>query len=309
MPRTRAKTKKVALSSTASESRRGFFPFLQYASVVGVHVILVGFTALYLPQSTLLFGPLPVRKTDRPQSEFMEVLTARPAVTAAWTLAGLCVLQVWWGTWVRKWHFEQQANGTSDEIKISRAKVNGVWFARLREAVGFTLFATAVTHVVIILFGAPLLRRVLCPALSSMHAPEHLYSHHLQTGLLASVVAILTAFVPAFVFGYPSLASDATALLNRLNWIRLFAELSPRNPVERVVVYPAVGAVVGAWVGAFPIPLDWDRPWQAWPLTPLYGSLAGYIIASLAALAVNSLTWLAQEQLHSVQPSTKYKSS
>lgn len=291
MPRTRAKTKKVALSSTASESRRGFFPFLQYASVVGVHVILVGFTALYLPQSTLLFGPLPVRKTDRPQSEFMEVLTARPAVTAAWTLAGLCVLQVWWGTWVRKWHFEQQANGTSDEIKISRAKVNGVWFARLREAVGFTLFATAVTHVVIILFGAPLL------------------SHHLQTGLLASVVAILTAFVPAFVFGYPSLASDATALLNRLNWIRLFAELSPRNPVERVVVYPAVGAVVGAWVGAFPIPLDWDRPWQAWPLTPLYGSLAGYIIASLAALAVNSLTWLAQEQLHSVQPSTKYKSS
>lgn len=20
--------------------------------------------------------------------------------------------------------------------------------------------------------------------------------------------------------------------------------------------------VVGAWVGAFPIPLDWDRPWQ-----------------------------------------------
>lgn len=33
--------------------------------------------------------------------------------------------------------------------------------------------------------------------------------------------------------------------------------------------------VVGAWVGAFPIPLDWDRPWQVsrsllmlirWPL-------------------------------------------
>lgn len=23
--------------------------------------------------------------------------------------------------------------------------------------------------------------------------------------------------------------------------------------------------VVGAWVGAFPIPLDWDRPWQVSP--------------------------------------------
>jgi len=24
----------------------------------------------------------------------------------------------------------------------------------------------------------------------------------------------------------------------------------------------SVSAVLGAWLGAFPIPLDWDRPWQ-----------------------------------------------
>lgn len=23
-----------------------------------------------------------------------------------------------------------------------------------------------------------------------------------------------------------------------------------------------MGSVLGAWLGAFPIPLDWDRPWQ-----------------------------------------------
>ncbi|KAI6160772.1 hypothetical protein EDD17DRAFT_763518 [Pisolithus thermaeus] len=158
----------------------------------------------------------------------MEALTARPAVTVAWTLAGLCVLQVWWGTWVRKWYFEQNAHGTSEEIKITRAKAKGVWFARLREVVGFTLLATAVTNIVIVLFRAPLV------------------SHHLQTGLLAATVAILTAFVPTFVFGYPALTSDMPALVNRLNWIRLFAELSPRNPVEWIVVYPAIGTVVGA---------------------------------------------------------------
>lgn len=292
MPSAKARTKRVAGSSTTTnESRQGFFPFFQYASIVGVHVILVGFSALYLPQSTRLFGPLPVRKTDRPQSEFMEALTARPAVTAAWILAGLCVLQVWWGTWVRKWYFEQNAIGTLDEIKIAKAKVNALWFSRLCEAAGFTLFATLVAHIIIILFGAPL------------------SSHHLQTGLLASTIAVLTAFVPAFVFGHPSLASDTPALVNRLNWIRLFAELSPRNAIERAVVHPVVGTVVGAWVGAIPIPLDWDRPWQAWPLTPLYGSLAGYILGSLVALAVNSVNWVAEEQLRSVQPSTRYKSS
>ena len=38
--------------------------------------------------------------------------------------------------------------------------------------------------------------------------------------------------------------------------------LSPRTPVERALVYPAVGAVMGSWAGAIPIGLDWERPWQ-----------------------------------------------
>jgi hypothetical protein len=25
---------------------------------------------------------------------------------------------------------------------------------------------------------------------------------------------------------------------------------------------PCHGAVVGAWLGAWPMPLDWERPWQ-----------------------------------------------
>ena len=28
------------------------------------------------------------------------------------------------------------------------------------------------------------------------------------------------------------------------------------------MVYSAVGAVLGSWTGAFPIALDWERPWQ-----------------------------------------------
>lgn len=31
---------------------------------------------------------------------------------------------------------------------------------------------------------------------------------------------------------------------------------------ESVIQVSAVSSIVGAWVGAFPIPLDWDRDWQ-----------------------------------------------
>lgn len=41
-----------------------------------------------------------------------------------------------------------------------------------------------------------------------------------------------------------------------------------------------VGAVVGAWLGAVPIPLDWDREWQKWPVTILVGMYAGSLLCS-----------------------------
>lgn len=38
-----------------------------------------------------------------------------------------------------------------------------------------------------------------------------------------------------------------------------------------------LGAVVGAWVGAVPIPLDWDREWQKWPVTIIAGLYIGAV--------------------------------
>lgn len=40
-----------------------------------------------------------------------------------------------------------------------------------------------------------------------------------------------------------------------------------------------VFTIIGAWLGAFPIPLDWDRPWQAWPITCCIGASLGYSAA------------------------------
>ena len=29
-----------------------------------------------------------------------------------------------------------------------------------------------------------------------------------------------------------------------------------------MICLPAYAAVIGAWFGAWPMPLDWERPWQ-----------------------------------------------
>jgi len=42
-----------------------------------------------------------------------------------------------------------------------------------------------------------------------------------------------------------------------------------------------------------PIGLDWDRPWQAYPLTPAAGASLGYMAGALLALGVNLLFFFA----------------
>lgn len=148
----------------------------------------------------------------------------------------------------------------------------------------------------------------------------------------------MTVYSPAYTIGVPARGSNSTYVLRRWTWIRLFAELSsvflllrivvgiftqrvsPRNGVERALVYPAIGTVVGCWLGIIPIALDWDRPWQvsvdvntislfrrmtfdkAWPLTPAVGAIAGYIFSSIAALCVNGVVHMAQEYSRAAAP-------
>ncbi|XP_010278188.1 PREDICTED: uncharacterized protein C1450.15-like isoform X1 [Nelumbo nucifera] len=68
------------------------------------------------------------------------------------------------------------------------------------------------------------------------------------------------------------------------NWQRLFAYAKPAGIVDYMICLPAHGTVIGAWLGAWPIPLDWERPWQEWPISVSYGAIAGYIIGMVASL-------------------------
>lgn len=67
------------------------------------------------------------------------------------------------------------------------------------------------------------------------------------------------------------------------DWQRIFAFTKLIEPVDYMICLPAHGAVIGAWFGAFPMPLDWERPWQEWPICVSYGAIVGYLVGIVAS--------------------------
>ncbi|CCI40083.1 unnamed protein product [Albugo candida] len=122
-----------------------------------------------------------------------------------------------------------------------------------------------VWFVVVVLFGAPL------------------YQLLDRSLLLSLLLAAFTTFPLSIHFG-PNVSMWIQIVLN-LGWKDKMYTLTTWNKASKKEKYQiflqaystasCVGAVVGTYVGAFPIPLDWDRPWQQWPLTCVYGCLVG----------------------------------
>lgn len=122
--------------------------------------------------------------------------------------------------------------------------------------------ATALLSLVLTFFlAAPL----LCIIALLFGAP--LVSHQPHTALLAVHLALLTTPHLFYVHGL-----DATA------WLRLASLQQPYDEVYGL----SLGACAGAWLGAIPIPLDWDREWQKWPVTIVCGMYAGAVVGKLA---------------------------
>jgi len=262
---------KVALPSA--------LPLARHVSVVGTQAVLLIFTALYLPRSTSSimgedFLPLPSSSLDRPQSPFLNPLTASPVLTLAWLSAGSALITSYFAGYVRMWLRRPQPQ--IDTVEAARELAGrhtkgkalcGAWFA--------VIIAIPCFFVCLVLLGAPL------------------KSHILQSILLSLLLSELTVFTPIYCLGLPSLASSPEASAYRSHYVRLFVEMSIQSAAERALVYPVWGSVIGCWVGSWVLPLDWDRPWQAWPLAPAYMALMGNVSGSIISLAVSCTLSLA----------------
>ena len=64
---------------------------------------------------------------------------------------------------------------------------------------------------------------------------------------------------------------------------RVLGEGRPKGNLEVGRCLATGGALLGAWAGGFVVPLDWQAPWQAWPLPVIYGAVFGHALGAAAA--------------------------
>ncbi|CAE6535039.1 unnamed protein product [Rhizoctonia solani] len=249
-------------------------------------------TRVLQPELANLFGTQSdASKTsqDHPQHPFLTPLTDSPARTLFWLCAGSLVLIGWSAGSLRMWQkaSEPDASDSKDQpnaTSVPEKTVLGTTVKRppiparilaLKDAAIAVAFTSLLVFALLVLFGAPM------------------NSHFIPTAFLAILLSILTVWTPAYTFGLPSITSQTLkAEERRQKWIGLFVEFSARSPVDRAVVFPAIGAILGCWLGVSPMPLDWDRPWQAWPLTSAYMAVIGHLIGSGVSLAVSVAQFL-----------------
>lgn len=94
-----------------------------------------------------------------------------------------------------------------------------------------------------------------------------------ETFMFSLMLTVLTALPPCLIVG-PDFAVS----------VILGDDETSLNPLSPVLQHVVRATLFGAWLGAFVIPLDWDRPWQVWPVPCCVGALMGYVASHATAL-------------------------
>jgi phosphatidylinositol glycan class F len=262
-------------------------PLKDYFSSLAYLGLLLSTCVVVLPRSTAYFYPsfidtaLASRSSaDRPEHPWLTPFTASAAGTTAWVALGVAITMLWWGAKLGNWW------GATMDRKVSEARV--AWTAHRPQTTcrrwSLMLTTERAQQAVIATAGTTLLFAL---ALHLLGAPAAAF---VRTLLFSLNLALLTAWPIVAALGIPSIYDDGIAARYRLT--RLLCAWRAEDAHERALAYPVAGTLVGAWIGAIPIPLDWDRPWQTYPLTPLVGALVGFLAGgyvSFAASAYESL--------------------
>ncbi|XP_063360795.1 phosphatidylinositol-glycan biosynthesis class F protein [Cydia amplana] len=156
-------------------------------------------------------------------------------------------------------------NSTND-ILAKKAKVSKNRAGDMLKGFGFLLGVMFCFFIGIILFGAPVL------------------DCHEETLMLSSLLTLLTVF--------PLVAhTGVETSMQLLFGVKNFA----KDSVLEMLVNNALLTVCGAWLGAVVIPLDWNTPWQVWPIPCYLGAIGGYLLSNVLNVLKVALLSAAQK--------------
>ncbi|KAI8872107.1 PIG-F-domain-containing protein [Ramicandelaber brevisporus] len=148
--------------------------------------------------------------------------------------------------------------------------------------------------------------RYVCIALTIVKTASWTLSSRLLSslvGLGSAAVSVPVLYMLAVLLGAPLYATVAkdtveltllgatfvaltltTSSLDSTNILRWHDKVSTAQLRRRGVAL--ISTLAGVWISAFAIPLDWERPWQRWPIPIVFGSALGRLIGGILNLVL-----------------------
>lgn len=98
-----------------------------------------------------------------------------------------------------------------------------------------------------------------------------LASHLKETYLLSLHLSFLLFYPLLILYKY-----DYESFIKFLNIENIYSSIAKNQ-----ILFSGMLTVIGTWLGVIPIPLDWDRDWQQWPITLLTGGYLGSFLGGV----------------------------
>uniref|UniRef100_A0A336LA42 CSON006843 protein n=1 Tax=Culicoides sonorensis TaxID=179676 RepID=A0A336LA42_CULSO len=158
---------------------------------------------------------------------------------------------------IQKWYQLPGNNLTSAfHNKSSNVNTNITLVNRIKDfikSVLLLLVAGVIFAFIAIILGAPL------------------FNNYEETISLSLVLTVLTVLPLQLFLG--SRYTIISMLINKLELGKLVAE-----EYLSFLQHAGIGAVLGAWTASVVMPLDWERPWQVYPIPNIVGAVGGHLL-------------------------------
>ncbi|XP_057681266.1 phosphatidylinositol-glycan biosynthesis class F protein [Corythoichthys intestinalis] len=136
----------------------------------------------------------------------------------------------------------------------TRKHTLGYKLSRLIRSCLYFFLSCLFFHTLLVLYGAPLIDSAL------------------ETFSLAVLLSSLTTLRCLCMLG-PNVQA----------WIRVFSRHGAMSVWDTCLQITVALTGLGTWFGAFAMPLDWNRPWQVWPISCSLGAMSGFLSGLVVA--------------------------